>query len=393
MNRDVCLLIEGGLLERLLECALREGAVFARVCRSSERRIRVETDAHSADVLMRLCKRYGLNCRMLRRGGCTAFGEQLRRRWTLLPGLLLCVLLCALFLSRLWLVEVQFTDSSADPALIGRIYACLEESGVHPAMAAGGLDSSLVQRQICAAIGEISYAGVRRQGIRLFVEVSLETPAPEVYTLSAERDLYAGKNGVIDSVSVYSGEACVHSGDTVLRGDLLIRGMEDKSKEETTPIGARGRVIARCWYEGTASAPLHTDETVRTGRYSCGSRLRLHAFALTLAEPAHYAADETEMQVLPIVGLFLPLQLEKSVCYETTAVRRSQNRAGLEEKLSMLARADALRKIASDCTDGYEIADSWTRVQIQNDLLEIRAVYEIYTDIAVTRDALIEEVY
>ena len=106
MNRDVWLRVEGSLLERLLQRALKQGAHFARVRRTGRRTIVVASDARSAEVLTALCRRYGLDCRVLRRGGWTALKDVLRARWTLAPGLLLCVICCVLALSRIWLVSI-----------------------------------------------------------------------------------------------------------------------------------------------------------------------------------------------------------------------------------------------------------------------------------------------
>lgn len=395
MNHDVCLRVDSAFPERFLEAALAQGAVFARVRRSGERSLRIETDAHSADLLLSLCRRYGLNCRMLHRGGCTALRDLARRRWTLLPALALCILICALFLNHIWLVDVRFTESAQDAAdseLRSRVYDCLEANGVTAGVSIRQIQTNRLKRQILASVEELSYVGVRRQGVRLQIELAPETPAPQVYALEDARDLLASRNGVIQSVTVYSGEACVQSGDTVLRGDTLIRGAEEKSAEETTPVGALGTVIARCWYEGTAQAELYVSEAAYTGRCSSGNRLRLGAFSLNLLAPDRYASEEIETEILPVIGLFLPLELEKTTHRETAVRRRSADLEELERQLSLFARADALRRIQAE-NSTYEIAASWLDRQISKDTLQIRAVYEIYTDIAVTRDALIEEVY
>lgn len=392
MKRDICLLVEGALLERLLETALAQGAHFARIRRLGARKMRVETDEGSADVLLALCRKYGLNCRVLHRGGCAAMRDFARRRWTLLPALALSVLLCILFLNHIWLVDVRFTEDGTQPELSAQIYACLEENGISPGISRRQIEPSLLKRQILAAVEELSYVGVRRQGIRLLVEASPEVPAPQVYALADVRDLLAAKAGVVKSVTVYSGEACVQPGDTVLRGDILIRGAEEKSKEETTPVGALGRVIARCWYAGEACAPLNAAQSVPTGRQSFGCHLRLGSFSLTLTEAESYSSEDVQIEALPIVGLFLPLTLERDTHCETTTLHQSVDRAETERRLARLAHADALRQVQNDNLE-YEIASSWMNVQTQNDTLRIRAVYEIYTDIAVTRDALIEEVY
>ena len=57
-----------------------------------------------------------------------------------------------------------------------------------------------------------------------------------------------------------------------------------------------------------------------------------------------------------------------------------------------LARADALVSMQAEDME-YEIASTWTDTQQSGNTLRVRAVYEIYTDIAATRDALTEEVY
>ena len=51
MKRDVRLQIEGSLLERLLEQALKKGAEFAEVQRTGSRAIAVWTDRHGAAIL------------------------------------------------------------------------------------------------------------------------------------------------------------------------------------------------------------------------------------------------------------------------------------------------------------------------------------------------------
>lgn len=392
MNRDVWLRVEGSLLERLLQRALKRGACFARVHRIGPRAIAVAADARSAEILLGLCQKYGLDCRTLRRGGWTALRERLRARWTLAPGIALCAVACALFLSRVWMVDVRFTGPCAELGNRSAILSGLEAAGVRAGMPARALDADLLQKQLAAGAGDYSFIGVRRQGIRLLVEASPEVPAPELYALSRARDLVASRDGVIESVTVRSGQACVKPGDTVRAGQLLIRGEEDKSKEETAPVGALGEVVARCWYEGAAEGGLQRTVLRRTGQSAVGCRLKLLNLSLPLTECAGFASEERAVEILPVVGLFLPLEIERVTHYETAALQEPVDRARLEAHLSALARADAMEKLSRDGID-YEIASDWTDAEEKNGVLRIRAVYEIYTDIAVTRDVLIEEVY
>jgi hypothetical protein len=102
--------------------------------------------------------------------------------------------------------------------------------------------------------------------------------------------------------------------------------------------------------------------------------------------------QETGTQVLPIVGMFLPLELERTICYETRNHVHTFAPEMLKKQLETLARADALRNLSANKA-AYQIASHWTDVNQSNNIMRLSAVYEIYTDIATTRDAFIEEVY
>lgn len=392
MRRDVLLRVEGALLEKLLQRALDRGARFARIRRSGARAMTLATDDQGAQILLGLCKKYGLNLRVLRRGGMAALRDRLRARWTLLPCAALGLLLCALALSRLWWVDVRFTGPCAELGSRVAILQALESSGVRAGMPAAKIDADGLQRQLLAECAGYSFIGVRRQGVRLLVEASPEVPAPQLYALHRARDLVAARDGVVESISVRAGVACVKPGDTVRAGDLLIRGEERKSDEETAPVAALGEVVARCWFEDSARAPLEQRELRRTGRASRGCRLRLFGMEFVLSPCERFDSEEVETEILPVGGLFLPLELERCAHYETRAHSAPADGAALEARLSALSRAGALRKIAVSGAD-FDRAQSWTEASRADGFMTVRAVYEIYTDIAVTRDALTEEVY
>lgn len=398
MNHDIRMEIEGSLPEKLLERALAQGAVFADVRRSGKRGIIVAADLRSAEILFALCRKYALNCRMLHRGGRAAAADFIRARWTIAPAICLCILLCCLFLSRIWLVDIQFTGPCAHLGSEAQLRAQLENEGIYPGMPGAAADTALLQKQLSAASGNYSFIGVRRQGIRLLVEASPEVPAPQLYAIDSARDLVAARSGVVESIAVYCGEAAVSAGDTVMRGDILIRGEETIGKDPETgeditrAVRAAGAVTARCWVEGSAEGSLQSTVWRRTGESRTECHLKLMNLSLPISECEAYPSEDIETELLPVVGMFLPLEIERRIHLETTAETRRDDPEVLEDTLCALARADAFKKISSDII-AYETASSWTDIEEKNNTLYVRTVYEIYTDIAADRDALIEEVY
>ena len=387
MNRDVHLEIEGGLLEKLLCRALDEGAEFAEVRRISPRRLAVYTDDSGAQCLLGLCERYRLNCAVRARGGRPALWDRLRARWTLTLGCLLCMLLCFGFFTRLWRIDVVFSGPAADLGNRTQILAGLEDAGLYPGMPLAGIDTDLLQKRLMADCGPNSFVGVRLQGIRLLVEAAPEVPSPALYDRDYARDLVAARDAVVVSVNVRSGTACVKAGDTVRAGQTLIRGEEEKTKEETVPVAALGEVIARCWFEGSAEGSLVNAVTQPTGKRCEECSLKLLGLSLPLTECAGFESEEQHREVLPVVGLYLPLEIERIIHIETTERMRNQDADTLEAELSRLARAEAMAAVSRAGAEPRRLS-VWEDCTREDGLLRVRAVAELQTDIAVTRDSI-----
>lgn len=389
MNGDVRLRVEGLMLERLIQRAIREGARFRRISRHSPRAMILETDPNSAAIVIALCERFSLPCEVLARRGCDAMLRKLRQRATLLAAMLSCIAALALFFSRIWMIDIEMTGTRA--AATASIEAALQEMGIRPGMAKSSVDAELLGDALSAAAPDFSFIGVQLQGVRLLVEAAPAVSAPELYELDSGRDLIAQCDGVVESISVLSGAACVQPGDTVIRGQVLIRGDERIAKDVSRPIAALGSVVARTWYEGSASAPLARRDSVPTGRSSLSAELRLLNFAWPLLEGERYSSQEEQTEILPIGGLFLPLEIHRTVRHETREQCAENDPSLLRRQLALLAFAEAGAQLTQSHPGGGEIADQWIEYTQTAGVLHARAVYEMHTNIAVTRDALYQQ--
>lgn len=372
--------------EKLIERATAQGARFDSV-RLSGRSMLVTCDAGSARVLVRLCERFAIPCRVTRRGGVSALKRFARRRATLLVGFAVAAALCWLFLGRIWFVDVTLSGEVpelGDPVLLRQ---ALADAGVRPG-AAVNADLGLLSTRLQSSLDGYSYIGLRRQGVRLLLEAVPELPAPGLYDVEAARDLVSDRDGVVVRAIAQSGELCVKPGDAVRRGQLLIRGEEKATTEETRPIAALGEVIVRAWYAGEARLPLRQAKVRYTGRASTSSALRLMDARWPITEGAEFASQAVELRVLPVGGLFLPLWIEERACFETETAFEAIDPEALKVRLSALALADAGLSLAREGPAEYNLADSWVTYEIEGGALLARAVYEIHTDAAVTREVL-----
>ena len=390
MKGDLLVRVEGLRLEKLIRRALESGALFKRITRIGSRVMDVEASEADAEILLALCRRYSVAAKVLRESGRPACRRYLRGHLSLPVSAAVFAAVCWFFLSRIWFVDISFAGSQAHLGDEGAFRAALSEMGVHPGISAD-LDAELLSGALESSQEGYSYISAKVQGTRLFVEAAPEIPEPEVYDIGYARDLYSGIDGVVESVQVHSGAACVQVGDVVRRGQLLIRSEEKLTREETRSIGAKGEVIVRTWHEGKSAGSLTETCTVETGRRSSSSELRLMGFSLPLTEGEVFALSASTDVHLPIGGMFLPLEIVRTEYREERIITRSADLEALSDHLQVLAMADAAANLTLQGPEVCDIARSWIRYDDSDaGMLNACAVYEIYADAAVTRSALIQ---
>ena len=388
MKRDVRLLARTRLPQKLVAEAARAGICLTEAsCEGSC--LRVCLSPPDARAFCRLCARYDLPVEVTSlRGGGAAIAF-LKRRRTLPAALISFALVASLLLGRIWRVDVAFTGSAAalgDPA---GIREALDSLGVRPGCPAS-LDIDRLAGALAARVADCSYIGVRRQGVRLLVTAAPESPVPKVYALDAARDLYALYDGIVVSVNVRAGEACVSPGDTVRRGQLLIRGEERDRGEISRPIAALGEVILRTWVTGMASLPAMQSIVSYTGNLSYDHRISILGQDIPLLRGRRFERQAVKVETLPVVGLFLPVEIRRETRREARARTVPVDETQLKAQLGALALADAAVRLKSIDAGGFEVVRRWTDYERTDGgaRLRARAVVEITTDTAATREAL-----
>jgi similar to stage IV sporulation protein len=387
MKGEVTVRVRCLMPEKLIDRAAVQGARFDDVRLSEDNVLVIRCDAASARTLLALCRRFGLDAAVTRLGGASALRRFARRRGTLAVGIACAVVLSAFFLTRLWFVDIAFTGERAalgDPVALSR---SLGDMGIRPGIPRN-IDVTLLSQTLLAQGGNYSYVGARLQGVRLLVEAVPEAPAPALYDVEAARDLVCGREGIVVSAVVRSGALCVKPGDAVRLGQVLIRGEELASKEETRPIAALGEVIVRSWFTGEARLPLTQARTVDTGRRSTGAKLAVLGLEWPISTAESYPSQRSERVYLPIGGLFAPMEIERLTNVEIRHEEAEIPEDILRARAAALALADARTALRREGPSRFESGPSRVEYSKSDGCLVARAVIEIQSDAAVTRETL-----
>lgn len=386
MKNRVVLRLRGRMLEKFVSQAVRDGVIFGTVERISADEMRFGATEAQAKRIIGLAEEYRMDLTVLREEGWPLWKKRLRSRWSLAPGLLAGLLLLVLFTARIWRVEAISLDGMADGGMLAAIEEYVQEQGAKPGTERRQIDKEALQAGVYERWPELTHVNIRLDGVFLRVEVAVEAPAPEVYDAAAHRDLVAARDAVIVYVEPLAGQAAVSPGDTVRRGQVLIRGEERVDEENTRGIRALGSVIGRVWFTETAKLPLNETVAERTGRKSVSSELRLGTWKWKLSAGEAYETCEWQEEAIPVGGLYLPLRLVTVTRWETELRSVGRNR----EALLAEGEAQALAGARSALPENARETACWTECAEADGMLIVRATVEAQMDIAADRSLLIQ---
>ena len=281
---------------------------------------------------MRVVKRYGaLRARAWARGHAAL----------LAVGVLALVLLYGASNLVLRVTVTGEKDASQER----QMKALLEEMGLRPGVWAPGVDRNGIAQAVKRKFSGLVYAGIRRSGFgSMELYVVQATPVPEVYDDRARVNVVASFGGLVTRVVTLSGEALVQAGDTVVPGQVLIRGTEAAPH-------AGGEITARVWAQGVGDAALFSQEAEDTGRQVAETYLEVNGerFPAALEVPfATYRVEEEAQELLG--GLFYPARLVRRTVLETEeSLMRRDPRAVRAEAGDRALRA-ALEELPGNAT-------------------------------------------
>lgn len=203
--------------------------------------------------------------------GAPYFAARFRRRYTLLVGFALLVLLLAAdsFVIR------DFVVSGNETVRTETILRALERAGVRRGTFALSFRPKDVCNRVLVEVPGLSWLTVNVRGSVARVSVRERVPKPEIVDERTPSNVVARRAALVTEVRALDGEAKVLPGTTVFPGQLLISGAVDTTATPNPSVGTRflagrGEVYGRTWYEESIALPLfvHEKAAVRTKKYT-----------------------------------------------------------------------------------------------------------------------------
>lgn len=367
--------VEGLNLERLVQQAAEQGIELLGMRRTGPRRMTGCIQETSMPLMAALAQEGGWQLRPGGPRGWARVTALAKRRWLICALCAIAVITAGLASAVAWRVELL--DAGAYEADI-RIF--LAEQGIDPPMWKRSIDVPALRDALEWRYPRIAWIECGWRGGALRIRAVEGAQGEDPVAIAGCADMVASRAGVVTSVVTLAGTACVRAGQTVRKGEVLIRGEERGADGSVHPVSARGQVLARVWDGASVCVSGTGVETTYTGRESISLQVVTPWFPLWEAEASPYAAADVTVTTQPLGGIFLPVWLRR--------VHRAEAEHALipldAEEIRSQAASVAMRKLQEKVGFGQDFVDKWIDYSmIENGDTVATAIGERLVDIAV----------
>lgn len=343
--------IKGKGLERFLNRAVHSGIEIWCVRRTGTATVTAHVSVAGFYALRGLMHGQAVRIRILEKHGLIMRLSKLRFRKVLLYGWVVVLALLIAASRRIWFIEIEGCDTVQEEEVL----ALLDEMEVRVGAHRTGVPTSQLGNALMASDARIAWAGAKLYGVTLRVSLQEAEPIPEKLDedgLQTPASVYAAKDGVITSITVYDGKAQVHVGDAVLAGEELITGILRSDEEHTLLTRARGEVLATVLYRMEATVGPTLVKPVDTGETHESTRVGLLGWELASVgftqEEALKNAREEKLAAYAFSNCFLPITAEHVRLYAQTDEACVATEAELKEAALLAAEEAVLRSMPED---------------------------------------------
>jgi len=283
IHGTVTLKVSGSMPEKFINLCMLEKKKVLRISKRNDDFI-VCMDLQDFFRIRPLVRKSQSRVQVIGYWGLPFVTRRIKGRKMLVVGGVLFLIIINMLMSYIWFIDIVGTKAIPAQQVKEYVY----QYGLKPGVLKDTVSTKFIENQILLNIPEIAWVSINFTGTRAVVEVVEKTISKEVDKTPA--NIIASKDGVITEVIALTGQSVVKKGDTVKKGDILIKGLTYDGKETSEavpqlapePIRANGIVKAKVWYEGYGETELVTASHERTGQKKVSILLRIfgHEFYL-----------------------------------------------------------------------------------------------------------------
>ncbi len=200
------------------------------------------TDFSSYKKIRSVARKSGMTVRIKKKYGLPFFLNRHKRRVGVIAGVLIGAALLLILSTRIWSIDVIGNTKVPSEKIIG----VFEDLGVKRGVSASKINIKKTEFAALESLKELSWLNINISGSKALIEVREAVESPEIDKKdNTPTDIVASRDGIITIIRPFNGTAEQTIGNAVVKGDLLISGIEENRDLTVTFCKAKGYVVAR----------------------------------------------------------------------------------------------------------------------------------------------------
>ena len=287
------------------------------------------------------CEEIGVKTEIGEPRGIPSLILRLRKRYGLILGGVLAVLIMISSKNYVWDIRVSGYEGLDTEAVVEELERC----GFYQGSSLSNFSADELENLFLRRSDNIGWISVNMRGTVAYIEV-LPKYTPPKSEPKSPANVVAAHDGVIVEMITYSGLRMVEMGQAVREGDLLISGAYGEKTPGLHITRASGRVMAKTFRTFSVEIPLEYEQKIETGRVFCekfviffGNEIKVFSNYRNLGATCVKIIEESETSFF---GSPVPMTIRDEIYreYNTVKLQRTENEAKLEalEKLNELIK-------------------------------------------------------
>ncbi len=173
--------------------------------------------------------------RIINRIGFPFFLYRYEKRKLFFAGAFLCILILCFLSSRIWDIHFEGNDKWTEDILMDY----LKSNDVKPSMPRNKVNCEKIVKDIRKEYDDIVWVSASLEGcvLKIHIKENEDTFRESLKDQDTPQDLVATKEGVITKIITRKGSPCVHVGDHVSKGDVLVSGKIEITNDSQEVVG------------------------------------------------------------------------------------------------------------------------------------------------------------
>ncbi len=332
--------VESSYPERVINLCAAHGVPFWGLQWESETVFTVRTTRHSLPLLRQITEEAECTITTQEERGAPILLHRGKRRYALMAGALLLLLLSLCGNIFIWDFRVSGNETVPEEAIL----RALENCGITVGSVGLELDQKAIRNQVLLELPDLSWLVVNVKGCTAHVQVLERQRPPRTVQEDEITNVVALRSGLVTEIRPLDGKAQVTRGSTVTEGQLLISGVVDTERQGVRMVHGMGQVWARTWYDLSVLVPLQTEVLVQQEGETTRIWLDIGKKQINLlAKGSMLPADCGKILHYGAVclpgGFRLPMTVvtEKTVRYQVQETERTEAETRAEGEAALLA--------------------------------------------------------